>query len=460
MLSVALLAFLYGYLTRGFGWFPDELLQQAWVQGTAVVAEVRSPDSVSARVYEPEEGGDRNGGRMRQPQVVSSGRPDWVEPRVYTRSGARTLEATALQPGLTLVTTTWKDSVWRPGVKLLDRGGRTVHQWRLDASGVFPASASRRGLGLDELDIHGSHLLDDGDLLVNLEYAGTVRLDACGGIEWRIPSGGHHSISPAGDGTYWIPGVTRRARRSSPGHPDGFPGMRGPVYQDQILRVSREGSILDTINVLDVVYENDLVRYLVRTNRLDEEDPVHLNDVDALPADLADEYPLFEAGDLAVSLRYPNLVFVVDPDTRRVKWHASEPFIHQHDPDFIGDGWIGVFDNNEDGTARGTLLGGNRIVALQPHTDSLRILFPTARSDRFYTSDRGKWQLLENGNMLLTEADAGRIVEVAPDGRTVWEWVVEPYDRRTVPYVARGARLDVTVAEARSWSCSTGESTE
>lgn len=95
-------------------------------------------------------------------------------------------------------------------------------------------------------------------------------------------------------------------------------------------------------------------------------------------------------------------------------WHPS------HDDDQLPSGWIGVFDNNRDGTFRGTALGGGRIVALQPHTDSTRILFPTAHSDTFYTEIMGKWQWLENGNILLTEARAGRVIEVDTAGRTIW----------------------------------------
>lgn len=319
---------------------------------------------------------------------------------------------------------------------------------------MFSDSVSRRGLGLRELDVQGSHVFPDGDLLVNVEYAGAVRMNSCGEVRWALPAGNHHSIERADDGSFWIPGVTRTARRGSPGHPRGFPGLGRPVYQDLMLRVSADGEVLQSINLLDVLYENGLVRQLVRSNFGYGPDVTHLNDIQPLPDSLADEYPMFEAGDLAVSLKYENLVMVVDPETEEVKWHASEPFIRQHDPDWMGDGWIGVFDNNQDGTARGRLLGGSRIVALRPRTDSLRVIFPTERSDPFYTSVRGKWQELENGNLLLTESGAGRVVEVAPDGRSVWEWVVAPYDSTHVPYVSRGARLELSREQVAAWPCS------
>jgi hypothetical protein len=81
-----------------------------------------------------------------------------------------------------------------------------------------------------------------------------------------------------------------------------------------------------------------------------------------------------------------------DPESLDVKWHASDPFIAQHDPDFIGDGWIAVFDNQDDGTGRGSLLGGSRIVAVQPHTDSTKVLFPTEHSEPFTPPARDAWR--------------------------------------------------------------------
>lgn len=324
---------------------------------------------------------------------------------------------------------------------------------RLAPEEGFPNSENRRTIPLGELDFQGSHLFPDGDVLVNVEYVGTVRMDACGRVRWSLPAGSHHAIEPGPGGAFWIPGVTRAPRRGSPGHPDGFPGLRQAVFQDQLLRVSADGEVLDVINVLDVLYANGLQRYIRKSGFHDEIDVTHINDIEPLGPGLADEYPLFEAGDLAVSVKNLDLVFVLDPASGRVKWHATDPFIKQHDPDFLGDGWIGVFDNNTDGTFRGTLFGGSRIVALKPHSDSVRVLFPTRESERFYTFQRGKWQHLPNGNLLLTESVAGRILEVMPNGQTVWEWIARPYSATRTPYVSQGTRTSLTREDIASWPC-------
>jgi hypothetical protein len=366
----------------------------------------------------------------------------------------------------------WKHSgEWEYLLKLIDEKGEVVHKWPIDKSEVFGGEWAQlvepELQGINLKDPQGHSLLPNGDVLFNLPYVGMARLDACGDLRWVLKEGNHHSIARAEDGSFWVPGVHPNRRSGSEQYPDGFPGFDGKkVWVDRILRVSKDGQILNDINVLDVLYANGLDRYIPKvlggkrpTPQKIPEDVTHLNDVEPLSAAMADEYPLFEEGDLVVSLRGLSLVFVFDPETGEVKWHATDPFIYQHDPDFIGDGWIGVFDNNYDltGSGRGTMLGGSRIVAIQPHTDSMDIRFPTPRSEPFYTHIRGKWQKLENGNMLLTEAVAGRVVEVNPQGETVWEWVHSPTQDSEVPAV-EGERYNITRETAASWPCSSVDS--
>lgn len=430
VLSVAFIAFLLGFATRWHRWYPNEVLEEASDQVTTL------------RKYWSE-------------------KPTPLAGRVYDRPGARTVDSSRIQPGLTAITSSWQtDGTWSAGVKLVDHTGETVHHWPIDKEALFPDSLDLRWSYPEVRALHGSFVFPNGDLLVNLSRVGTVRLDACGRVQWRSTEGNHHSIARAQDGSFWIPGTSRRPRQASATYPNGYPGLDEPVWIEELLHVGADGELLQKINVLDVLYANGLERYTVKTNQPEAEtdgpgteDLMHLNDVEPLTPEMADEYPLFDAGDLLVSLREPHLVFVFDPDTKEAKWHASAPFIQQHDPDFMGNGWIGVFDNNEDFTERGTMLGGSRIVALQPHTDSMEIRFPTASSDPFYTDVRGKWQGLQNGNMLLTEAQAGRVAEVDPQGRTVWEWVQPSYNGSLVPVVTKAVRLDLTHEAVSSWSC-------
>lgn len=379
-------AFLFGYAARWHGWFPNALLERASRQATGLYKAWGPGPAASAD-------------------------------RVYDRTGTRTLKPDAVQPGRTLLTSSWNGTGgWAPEVRLIDRAGRPLHRWRIDRDALFPDSSTAKGGLPGSHVLHGSHLLPSGDVLVNLQYIGTARLDACGRVKWRLPYGGHHSIERAEDGSFWISGTTRTPKVATPRYPDGFPGLNQPTWLDQILHVAADGEVLDRITILDLLYANDLEDHLAQANQPEAgidgprtKDLTHMNDVEPLPASMADAYPRFEAGDLVVSLRDLHMVFVVDPHSRTVKWHATAPFVQQHDPDFVGEGWIGVFDNRDDFTPRGTMLGGSRIVGLHPATDSTHVRFPTPHSDPFYTDIRGKWQQLANGNLLLTESMAGRV---------------------------------------------------
>lgn len=426
IVSLAALAFLYGFLSCGWGWFPSSQLTRALAQ--------------ARRVATP---------------------PAFVAPRVHDRQGARTVVADRAPPGATLVASNWRSDDWLPGLRLIDRRGRVLHEWRIDPVALFgggdedPSAADR---GLAEHEIHGTYLFPDGDVLVNVEHVGTARLDACGSVRWTLPRRTHHSIARAEDGTFWIPAGSPPDDAS----PDaGAPRLPEDTYRYRILHVSAAGEVLSEIDVMEVLFRNGLERFVARARYTGEAplpgvDLTHLNDVEPLPSSVAPTYEGFEAGDLLVSLRNIDMVLVLDPETGRVRWHRDGPWLQQHDPDFMGDGWIGVFDNARDGTERGTLLGGSRVVAVHPATDSVRVLFPREGSEEFYTKYLGKWQGLDGGSLLLTEGNAGRVLEVDPDGSTVWEWVVEPYDDEGVPYVTEGTRYDLSAGDVAGWPCADG----
>lgn len=425
-LSVAAMGVGYGIAANQFGWFPAPLAERAWDQL------------------------HRN---------VLSEHTHLRTRRVYDREGIRAVKAGEMQPGLTFLASAWtRSEELRPEFRLIGRGGEVVHKWPVERTTLFPDTVSQRRR--PELsDVHGSRLLSDGDVVFCLQYIGAARISPCGEVQWTLPEGAHHSVAEGENGTFWIPGVSQTPRSASERYPDGFPGLNNPVWLERVLHVSSDGKVLRKINVLDVLYENDLERYIFKYRRHKwNKDVTHVNEVEPLPPSMASEYPLFEPGDLLVSARNLNLVFVLDPESMEVRWHATGPFIQQHDPDFVGEGWIGIFDNNRDGTERGSALGGSRIVFVQPHTDSVDIRFPTPRSGVFYTEVRGKWQQLANGNILLTETNAGRAVEVAPSGQTVWEYVHEPYDSSAVPYVTKANRVDLTREEVASWPCSSVDS--
>jgi len=432
VLSFVALSFLYGSAVGKWEWFPHSYLDRAMTQARVVFQQALGPPTT----------------------FTATAR--------YNRHGASTPHPERVQPGMTLISSSWEGpDGWDPELRLMNIAAEVLHKWRINREELFPGGIGQRN-DPSKTGVHGSLLLPDGDIVVNLEYVGMARLNACGDALWTLEEGNHHSIARDEDGSFWVPGVSPEPRTKTPEHPDGFPGLENSVWMDRILHVGENGELIDKFNLLDLLYANNLARYIPKGMEPEVKnintDPVHLNDIEPLSPNLADEYPLFDAGDLLLSLRFPDLVFVLDPESKKVKWYESRYFTRQHDPDFLGEGWIGVFDNRRDGTERGSMLGGTQIIALHPSTDSTKVLFPTRHSDPHYTAWQGKWQRLGNGNLLIAETTAGRIAEVDSSGRTVWEWIRKAVNDSTVPSVTKATRHDLTPKEVASWSCSSVDS--
>ena len=76
---------------------------------------------------------------------------------------------------------------------------------------------------------------------------------------------------------------------------------------------------------------------------------------------------------------------------------------------FLVDGRLLVFDNDND----------SRILAVDPVTKTITWRYESAD---FHSASRGGVVPLSGGNLLLTESNSGRSIEVTPDGEVVWEW--------------------------------------
>lgn len=441
IVSLSILSMLYGTTAVYLGWFPAPQLHQAWEQAERV----RETTTLSS-------------------QPIPEG---LLHSRVYSanQAGAHTVRPEEKSSSSVLIARNWEDMNYHVGFKLLNKQGEVLHAWEVPPKRLFPDFAFRGGrqaLTRAEVQtkrdrrIHGMHLFPNGDVLFNIEYGGTVRIDACSNFQWQLPIGSHHSLRSTDQGTFWV--ATRKPQQPprSSRHPEGFPGLtrEKTVSHEYLTHITADGDVLEQISLLNLLYQNDLERHIFKHGQQDNADPTHLNDIEPLGANLAREHPLFEAGDLLLSLRHLDLVLVVDPETQKIKWHTSHVSTRQHDPDFMAGGWIGIFDNRSDGTFRGEVLGGSRIVAIQPHTDSVQTLFPTSRSEPFYTEFLGNWEQLPNDNLLLTEAEAGRVVEVNPDGETVWEWIAPPFNDEKVAEIFEAHAYLGSRERIREWPCS------
>lgn len=350
----------------------------------------------------------------------------WYYQQSKQTTAVHVLNAASLAPGLRLISGLSSDE--KTLAKVIDGSGRVIHSWNIDWFKIWPKPehlsaelVPKSNAGL----VHGLALAGNGDLIFNFSELGMVRLDPCGQVVWRVPYRTHHSIDIDENGNIWAAGlITRKTPRAE------LPNYVPPFSDYTILEVSPEGKILQELPVADLLLENGLkgLLYLSTSSNRSTEvtgDTLHLNDVETFPASMTPG--VFGPGDVLISLRNINAIVVFEAKTRHIKFLSLGHVLRQHDPDFVDGNTISVFDNNNlalwgDETTPQPAGHHSRVVDITAPSQSVTVRFSGTGDQPFFTDIMGNHQLLPNGNMLLTESISGRVIEIDPSGKIVWEY--------------------------------------
>ena len=349
-------------------------------------------------------------------------------------------------------------------LRLINRNGDLVARWPVRFSEIFPDISHLENPPKTDwnIDTHGALILPDGSVVFNFEYSGLARLDRCGNVIWTLARMTHHSVERAENGGFWVPG--RRFYKEGEDSP--FPPFKTPFTEDTLLKVSEDGNVLTEISVPKLFYDNGLEAFLTSTghkfekNLVWDHEIIHLNKIDELSSDIVDDFPMFEAGDLALSLRTLNLVMVVDPNTSKVKWWRIGPWLRQHDPEFKSGGTITLFNNN---TYQGAFFPGlkssvslprvSNIVEINPATDQYRIIYGSKKGQPMLSVIRGKHELIPNGGLLITEFQGGRVFETDAEGGIIWEYI-NRYSLDEIAEITEARLYPTSYFSVSDWSCS------
>jgi hypothetical protein len=264
---------------------------------------------------------------------------------------------------------------------------------------------------------HGFAMLTDGSVIYRSDSRGGLqKLDGCGRPVWSADGGYHHSVTADDSGaTVW-------SLRT-----DDF--ERDRAAGEKFVQVSvGDGSIVREFSIADIIAANPAIDIFELRRRHESVpkkdggatpgrwlfDPFHVNDVDPLPRDLADRFPMFAAGDLLISLRELNLISVIDPRTLAVKWWRIGDTIRQHDPDWTVNCRLSVYNNR-------MTRGHSEIVEIDPATLAKTVTV-NGSDIGFYARVGGKHQLMPGGNWLISNPWQGNVVEVSPDGEIALEF--------------------------------------
>jgi hypothetical protein len=367
-ISSAFLAYWLGFATSSFGWPPnDQIVSSYW-------------QMVDLRKY------------WRNDIGLEPTR--FLVPAPSTATSSTEGPPAPMAEGYRLVSGYMQDRPALHGAVLLGPEGDEVHFWSIDYKSLDPGGKDPK-----KVFLHGLEVFPDGSIMVNFDAGNAIaRIGACGDVMWSRSGDFHHAIAHSHDGTVWSledEGLTQL-------DPDTGTTLRH-VGLEEIIAANRAAGVFG-MRFQDEEFEPGYM-----------DDPFHPNDVEILSPEYAGAFRDFEAGDIMISLRSLNLVAVIDGEDLALKWYQHGPWHRQHDPDFLPDGTISVFDNNMHGEF-------SRIIKIDPVTRQHEILFEGSEKVPFYTWIRGKHEHLPNGNILVTEPQGGRVLEVDSAGNAVWEY--------------------------------------
>lgn len=392
--SAVFLALAYGVLAGILQWFPYSFFASA-LQG---YGQLRGDGATATNWYY------RKVRPNGPPPIVNSGRA---------------------QPGLNLVTEIDGEALV---AKVMDLDGKELQVWNLDWFTLWPDATHvperLRPRSRPGTHVHGAVLLEQGDLVFNFEHLGLLRVDRRGAVVWRLPYQTHHSVLRGDDGNLWVCG-----QREHEAPLAAFPNLVPPFVEDMLLVVAPDGRIVKEWSVLELLRSSGREGLYCLAN-LDNfstavsGDVTHLNHVEPFPAGMAPGF--FQPGDVLVSLRNNNTVFVFERSSGRIKFSCTGLFVRQHDPHFVSGDTFSVFDNHA--------VGGqdpqpqSRILLVQAPSQAVQTYYAGTPQQPFFTPILGRHQWLPNGHLLITDSCAGRAFELDAKREVVWWYInyVEP----------------------------------
>jgi hypothetical protein len=272
---------------------------------------------------------------------------------------------------------------------IIDMNGRIVHAW-----------PKVRAVGRARLRRDGRLAVIGTDNLIK-EY------DWDGHLTWyfRLATEGdfpHHDLAILGNGNYLV--LARDKERHT-------------CYLEEVDRRRR------------VVWSWRSIDHMADfpTWDVERKDPTHFNSIFELGPnrwfDGGDER--FRPGNILVSARHLNTVFIIDKRSGEVVWQYSKGLDYQHEATMIekgrlGEGLILVFNNGTNGRN-----GYRRTLAQAIDPQAGEVAWQYG-SEYFFSSVAGTVQALPGDNLAIASSHGGRIFEITPAGEIVWEWV-PPY---------------------------------
>lgn len=309
-------------------------------------------------------------------------------------------DPSAISPGLNLYV-----SGHAAEAVLMDSEGRVLHRWRYPLRRLWPdLAADPENARLEYW--RRAYVFPNGDLLGIYEGLGIVKLDARSNVLWAHRGGIHHDLEVLPNGEIWV--LDRKGKILPRINPE-----KG-VLEDFVTVLGPGGRVRRQISILESFERSRHAALLSRMER--QGDIFHTNTLEVLDGRFADRHPAFRKGNVLLSVLKLDALAILDPDREEIVWARTGSWRRQHQPTFLDSGRLLLFDNTGPGRSI------SRVIEVDPLTGEIGWQFGGTPEADFASRTLGSNQRLPNGNTLITESENGRALEVAPDGRVVWEF--------------------------------------
>lgn len=285
---------------------------------------------------------------------------------------------------------------------------RVMHTWVPDLGAIFKAAPSFTS-GINTRAAYRSQnplLMPNGDIVTGSGEGPLVRLNFCGKPVWAIDRHFHHSLERDASGNIVAASMTPRTEL--------IPGVK--VRDDGIAVISPDGTVIREYSLSQIFLDNDLDTLLFGVGVF-EEDRFHLNDVQPLRGKPAD------AG-LLLSMRNLSTVALFKPETGKIEWLKTGPWLNQHDAEDLGNGWVSIFGNQFiRGPEKFHKEDRSEIFLYQPKTGRIKTPFRQIFADeKIRTGYEGRAQMLDNGDAFVEETLRFRLIRMS-EQKLRWVYV-------------------------------------
>lgn len=413
ILSIAFLAFLAGSFTMYQRIFPADPLRRAFMGGLAFYDQLTGYNDPFQTAF-------------------------WNPARTDGR-GVLHYDRARAQQGLTLYSSAHDHKAF-----LIDMNGRVAHEWSLPYSRVWDESAAvKQPRPNPFVYIEKAHVFPNGDLLALYTAIGDtpwgyglVKMDRHSNVIWKYLGHAHHDFDVAPDGAIYV--LTHEIVDTDL---PGFPDLNTPRIDDFVVKLSPDGKEQAKIWLSGAFAASPFARrlhFVPWDVHASNGDYLHANSVQVLKTAVPG-IPQSRPGQVLVSLREVSTIALADFASGDMPWALSGSWLRQHAARILDNGHLMLFDNEGDPGGHGI----SRVLEIDPETQQVAWSYGGKEGEPLESVTRSSQSRLANGNTLIVESEAGRILEVTPDGDIAWEFVnpVRDPDGARIPIIFWVERL-------------------